>query len=89
MKAVHPAAEGRGKRFKTKIVREGKGGLTQGLEDLAWLLELDVEVPASAERTHRRFLAVALPADHTNFGAIGAIGERAGYAGEKEVNPIC
>jgi hypothetical protein len=32
---------------------EKKRVLTQGLEDLSWLLEFDVEVPASAEGTHR------------------------------------
>jgi len=45
---------------------------------LSWLLEFDVEVPASAEGTHGRFLPVAFPADHAHFGAIRALGERAG-----------
>ena len=60
--------------------------VTQELEDLSWLLEFDVgdvEVPASAEGTHRRFLPVAFPAD---FGTIRTIRERAGYDGEMDVN---
>ena len=31
---------------------------------------------------------MALPADHKNFGSIGSIGERAGYAGDIYVKPI-
>ena len=31
---------------------------------------------------------MALPADHKNFGSIGSIGERAGYAGDIDVKPI-
>lgn len=61
--------------------------LTQGLEDLSRLLEFDVEVPASAEGTHGGFLPVAFPADHADFGTIRTLGERAGYAGEMDVNP--
>ena len=77
-----------------KIKRLRSGGkervLTQGLEDLSWLLEFDVEVPASAEGTHGGFLPVAFPADHADFGTIRALGERAGYAREMyvRVNPI-
>lgn len=51
--------------------------LTQSLEDLPWLLEFYVEVPAATERTHWRFRSVAFPADHADLGAIRAIGERA------------
>jgi len=54
---------------------------------LSWLLEFDVEVPASTEGTHGRFL-FQLSADHAYFGAIRALGERAGYAREMDVKPI-
>jgi hypothetical protein len=62
--------------------------LTQILVEFSWVLELDVEVPASTEGTHGRLLPVALPADHADLGAIGAIGECAGYTKERRVNPI-
>jgi len=86
MKAVQPAAKWVEKGVSDKIKRLGSGGeervRTQGLEDLSWLLEFDVEVPASAEGTHGRFLPVAFTADHANFGTIRTLGERARYAGE-------
>jgi len=58
------------------------------LEDLAWSLELGVEVPAPTEGAYGRFLPVALPADHADFRAIGAIGKRARYAEDMVVNRI-
>lgn len=57
------------------------------MEELSWLLELDVEVPASTERTYWGLLPVALPADHANLRAVRTIGERAGYT-EERVSPI-
>lgn len=92
MKAVQPAAKGVEEGVSDRIKRLGSGRkvrvLTQGLEDLSWLLEFDVEVPASAEGTHGRFLPMAFPADHADFGTIRALGERAGYAREMDVNPL-
>jgi hypothetical protein len=61
--------------------------LTQVLEEPSWLLELDVEVPASTERTDWGLLTVALPADHANLRAVRTIGERARYAEETMGQP--
>ena len=52
------------------------------MEELSWLLKLDVEVPTSTERTDWRLLPVALPANHANLRTVRTIGERAGYAEE-------
>jgi hypothetical protein len=59
--------------------------LTQILVEFSWVLELDVEVPASTEGTHGGLLPVALPADHTDLGTIGTIWECTGYAKERGV----
>lgn len=48
MKEVQPAA----KEAVQIEISEEESVLTQGLENLAWLLELDMEIPASAEVTH-------------------------------------
>jgi len=54
MNAVQPAAnEEEAIRFRSKFRKEKEGVLTQGLEDLAWFFEFDVEIPASAEGTNR------------------------------------
>jgi len=90
MKAVQPAAKWveKGVSDKIKILRSGEKErvLTQSLEDPSWLLEFDVEVPASAEGTHGRFLPMTFAADHADFGTIRTLGERAGYAREIDVN---
>jgi hypothetical protein len=62
--------------------------LTQILVEFSWVLELDVEVPASTEGTHGGLLPVALPADHADLRTIGTIRECTGYAKERGVNPI-
>jgi hypothetical protein len=61
--------------------------LTQILVEFPWVLELDVEVPASTEGTHGGLLPVALPAYHANLGTIGTIRECTRYAKERGVNP--
>ena len=47
--------------------------LTQILVEFPRVLELDVEVPASAERTDGGLRPVALPADHADLRTIGTI----------------
>jgi hypothetical protein len=85
MNAVQPAA----KEVVQLRLRTGnrKGVvLTQILVESSWVLELDVEVPASTEGTHRGLLPVALPANHADLRTIGTIWECTGYAKERIVN---
>ena len=62
--------------------------LTQILVEFPWVLELDVEVPASTEGTHGRLLPVALPADDADLGTIRTIRECTRNAKERGINPI-
>lgn len=78
MNEVQPAAK---EGVSIEVKRQNEV-LTQVLEESSWLLELDVEVPASTERTDWGLLTVALPADHANLRTVRTIGERAGYAEE-------
>ena len=85
MNAVQPAAK---EVVQLRLRTGNKRGvvLTQILVESSWVLELDVEVPASTERTHRGLLPVALPANHADLGTIGTIWECTGYAKETIVN---
>ena len=76
MNEVQPAAK---EGVSIEVKRQNEV-LTQVLEESSWLLELDVEVPASTERTDWGLLTVALPANYTNFRTVRTIRERAGYA---------
>ncbi|SRR5258708_21506668 len=83
MNAVQPAAK-EGAQLRLKSGNRKGWVLTQVLEEFAWVLELDMEVPASTERTHGGLRPVALPADHADLGSIRSIRQRTGYAKERE-----
>ena len=83
MNAVQPAAK-EGAQLRLKSGNRKVWVLTQVLEEFAWVLELDMEVPASTERTHGGLRPVALPADHADLGSIRSIRQRTGYAKERE-----